>query len=317
MGFLPDIRRILEKLPEERQTMLFSATMPPEIEELCLRILHDPHTVKVAMQSPVATVSHSMFGIGARTKQSVLVEWLQTNPEAYTVVFTKMKHTAKRLAEKLSHEGFSATSLHGNLSQGARTRALSGFKDGRYRIMVATDIAARGIDVDGITHVIHYDMPESLDSYIHRSGRAGRAQRTGDAIAFVTSEDRGIVNSVERWLKSPLQLIGGEAPSASSSHRVNKPSSNGRSAQRTPHGREQHGRGKPGRSQQGRAQSGRAQDSQAQHTRGPRDRTSRDERAPSSPHRDRGAQGRSSSRPPLRRGGNERAQRGFGNRGGA
>jgi ATP-dependent RNA helicase RhlE len=210
MGFLPDIRRILAQLPAERQTLLFSATMPDEIGELANNILKDPIVVRAKMDSPVASVKHGMFGISAGNKQGMLTSWLGANREALVIVFTKMKHTAKKLADRLSQEGHQATSLHGNLSQSQRLKSLGGFKDGKYRIMVATDIAARGIDVDGITHVIHYDMPESIDSYIHRSGRAGRASRHGEAIAFVTSEDRAIVRAVEKWLQAPLEQIGGD-----------------------------------------------------------------------------------------------------------
>ena len=148
-----------------------------------------------------------MYQIAQTSKPHVLSHWLQENREALVVVFTKMKHTAKRLAEQLARKGQHVTSLHGNLSQGKRQQALNGFKDGRYRVLIATDIAARGIDVKGITHVVNYDMPENLDAYIHRTGRAGRASATGEAVSFVTKADGSLLRSIERWLKTPVARL--------------------------------------------------------------------------------------------------------------
>jgi len=207
MGFLPDIKKIISKLPQDRQTMLFSATMPKEIELLSREVLRDPQMVRVKVEAPVAAVTHTRCSIQPGEKLDALVSWLREQPEALAVVFTKMKHTAKKISEKLDKLGFDATSLHGNLSQAKRLQALNGFRQGDFRILVATDIAARGIDVEGITHVVNYDMPDTLDAYIHRTGRAGRASRTGTAIAFVTREDRGMVRSIEKWLGVPLSEI--------------------------------------------------------------------------------------------------------------
>jgi len=207
MGFLPDIKKIISKLPTERQTLLFSATMPSEIRDLTKGILVDPATVQVKIEEANTSVAHSMYQVPQSSKPAVLSHWLSENREALVVVFTKMKHTAKRLAEQLARRGQHVTSLHGNLSQGKRQHALSGFKDGRYRILIATDIAARGIDVKGITHVVNYDMPENLDAYIHRTGRAGRASATGDAVSFVTRADTSLLRSIERWLKSPMERL--------------------------------------------------------------------------------------------------------------
>lgn len=207
MGFLPDIKKIISKIPTERQTLLFSATMPEEIRDLTQGIQNDPAVVRVKIEDANASVSHSMYQIAQSSKPHVLSHWLQENREALVVVFTKMKHTAKRLAEQLAKRGQHVTSLHGNLSQGKRQQALNGFKDGRYRILIATDIAARGIDVKGITHVVNYDMPENLDAYIHRTGRAGRASATGEAISFVTKADGSLVRTIERWLKSPVARL--------------------------------------------------------------------------------------------------------------
>lgn len=207
MGFLPDIKKIISKIPTERQTLLFSATMPEEIRELTRGIQNDPAVVRVKIEDANASVSHSMYQIAQSSKANVLSHWLQENREALVVVFTKMKHTAKRLAEQLARRGQHVTSLHGNLSQGKRQQALNGFKDGRYRILIATDIAARGIDVKGITHVVNYDMPENLDAYIHRTGRAGRASATGEAVSFVTKADGALLRTIERWLKTPVTRL--------------------------------------------------------------------------------------------------------------
>jgi ATP-dependent RNA helicase RhlE len=207
MGFLPDIKKIISKIPTERQTLLFSATMPDEIRDLTNGILNDPALVKVKIEDANTSVTHSMYQVAQKAKPEVLSHWLQENREALVVVFTKMKHTAKRLAEQLARRGQHVTSLHGNLSQGKRQQALNGFKDGRYRILIATDIAARGIDVKGITHVVNYDMPENLDAYIHRTGRAGRASATGDAVSFVTKADSSLLRTIERWLKAPVTRL--------------------------------------------------------------------------------------------------------------
>lgn len=207
MGFLPDIKKIISKLPTERQTLLFSATMPDEIRELTRGIQNDPAVVRVKMEEAKSSVSHSMFQIAQASKPHVLAHWLQENREALVVVFTKMKHTAKRLAEQLARKGQHVTSMHGNLSQGKRQQALNGFKDGRYRVLIATDIAARGIDVKGITHVVNYDMPENLDAYVHRTGRAGRASATGEAVSFVTKADGSLLRNIERWLKAPVARL--------------------------------------------------------------------------------------------------------------
>lgn len=207
MGFLPDIKKIISKIPTERQTLLFSATMPDEIRDLTNGILNNPALVKVKIEDANTSVTHSMYQVAQKSKPEVLSYWLKENREALVVVFTKMKHTAKRLAEQLARRGQHVTSLHGNLSQGKRQQALSGFKDGRYRILIATDIAARGIDVKGITHVVNYDMPENLDAYIHRTGRAGRASATGDAVSFVTKADGSLLRTIERWLKAPVARL--------------------------------------------------------------------------------------------------------------
>jgi ATP-dependent RNA helicase RhlE len=211
MGFMPDVKAIVAQLPKARQTMLFSATMPEEIADLANSVLSNPVTVKVKAEQPVALVAHSMLTLDQDAKGDALSSWLKTNSDALTVVFTKMKHTAKRLGEKLSKNGIPSTSLHGNLSQAQRQRALQGFRSGKFKALIATDIASRGIDVEGVTHVLNYDMPDTLEAYIHRTGRAGRASREGHAVSFVTRADRGMIRSIEQWLKKPITRLNADS----------------------------------------------------------------------------------------------------------
>jgi ATP-dependent RNA helicase RhlE len=211
MGFMPDVKAIVAQLPKTRQTMLFSATMPDEIADLAASVLSEPITVKVKAEQPVALVAHSMYTVDQDAKGDTLSSWLQANSDALTVVFTKMKHTAKRLGEKLSKNGIPSTSLHGNLSQAQRQRALQGFRNGKFRALIATDIASRGIDVEGVTHVLNYDMPDTIEAYIHRTGRAGRASREGHAVSFVTRADRGMIRSIEQWLKKPITRLNADS----------------------------------------------------------------------------------------------------------
>jgi ATP-dependent RNA helicase RhlE len=200
MGFLPDIRKILKRLPAKHQTLLFSATMPEEIRKLAHEILHDPVTVQIAHSKPAETVDHALYPVEQGQKTSLLLELLKTLGDGSVLVFTRTKHRAKRLAAQLSGAGYRATSLQGNLSQRQRQAALDGFKSGQHQILVATDLAARGIDVADITHVINLDMPTTVDDYTHRIGRTGRAAKTGDAFTFTTREDEGAVRAIERLL---------------------------------------------------------------------------------------------------------------------
>jgi len=198
MGFLPDIRRIIQQVPENRQTLLFSATMPPDIRQLADKILKDPCYVKIAIDTPLDTISHIAYPVAQHQKTDLLLEILKNTAAQAILIFTRTKHRAKRLGEQLSDSGYSAISLQGNLSQNKRQEALDGFRDGEYQIMVATDIAARGIDVSRISHVINYDMTDTPDAYTHRIGRTGRATRKGEAYTFMTSEDRRLMESLER-----------------------------------------------------------------------------------------------------------------------
>jgi ATP-dependent RNA helicase RhlE len=205
MGFLPDVRSILSCLLTQRQTLLFSATMPADIRRLVKDILHDPVTVQIGRTVPVETVSHTLYPIKQHLKTALLMELLRHTVTESVLVFTRTKHRAERVAQQLKRAGYSAASLQGNLSQYKRQAALDGFRAGWYKILVATDIAARGIDVLHISHVINYDMPDSVDAYTHRIGRTGRVDRTGDAFTFVTSEDAAMAHAIERIVNSTLE----------------------------------------------------------------------------------------------------------------
>ena len=214
MGFLPDIRKILQRLPPRRQTLLFSATMPDEIRRLAHDILRDPATVQIAHSMPASTVDHALYPVEQTQKSALLLDILGKTGEGSVLVFTRTKHRAKRLAMQLNAAGHSAASLQGNLSQRQRQNALDGFKSGEHRILVATDLAARGIDVRDITHVINFDMPATVDDYTHRIGRTGRAAKTGDAFTFLTPDDESSVRAVERVLgfKIERRRVEGFAP---------------------------------------------------------------------------------------------------------
>lgn len=199
-GFLPDIRRILKNLPRQRQTLVFSATMPTEIRSLAEDILTDPVTVQINHTRPIATISHVFYQVEQKNKTTLLKKILQEKEMATALVFTRTKHKAKNLALQLQKAGCKATSLQGNLSQQKRQQALDGFKSGIYTILVATDIAARGIDVSGISHVLNYDMPSTAETYTHRTGRTGRASCTGEACTFATQDDYKMIKALERSL---------------------------------------------------------------------------------------------------------------------
>jgi ATP-dependent RNA helicase RhlE len=205
MGFLPDIRKILKHLPAGRQTLLFSATMPDDIRQLARDILHNPVTVQIGDMTPVDTVAHALYPVAPQLKTELLIQLLYRTDTEAVLVFTRTKHRAERLSKQLKAAGFGAASLQGNLSQNRRQAALDGFRSGTFQILVATDIAARGIDVSRISHVINYDMPDTIDAYTHRIGRTGRAAKTGDAFTLVTSEDTDMVRAIERALDTQLE----------------------------------------------------------------------------------------------------------------
>jgi ATP-dependent RNA helicase RhlE len=205
MGFLPDIKKIIKHIPRSRQTLLFSATMPEDIRKLASDILQDPVTVQVDHSAPANTVAHALYPVEQNLKTGLLLKLLSKTDTESVLVFTRTKHRAKRVGVQLEKAGYRAASLQGNLSQNKRQEALNGFRNGRYQVLVATDIAARGIDVSCISHVINFDMPDTTDAYTHRIGRTGRAAKTGDAFTFMTREDEPIVRSIERILGEKVE----------------------------------------------------------------------------------------------------------------
>lgn len=205
MGFFPSLRRILGWLPKSRQSLFFSATMPSEISGLANEVLNKPAKVEASFASPVSTVTHAIFNVGSEKKADLLTRILPELGEGSVLIFTRTKHRAKKLGQQLDKLGYRATSLQGNLSQNRRKEAMDGFRKGAYQIMVATDIAARGIDISSVTHVINFDVPETPEAYTHRIGRTGRAARTGDAFTFVTSEDLSMIRAIERRLGKPIE----------------------------------------------------------------------------------------------------------------
>ena len=205
MGFLPSVKRILKLVPGRRQTMLFSATFPAEVEELASQSLVKPQRIVLGLSRPVHTVTHALFPVPQHVKAPLLLELLKRTDTGSVLIFTRTKHRAKRLGEQLEKAGYKAASLQGNLSQNRRQAALDGFRDGSYQVLVATDIAARGIDVSQISHVVNYDIPDTAEAYIHRIGRTGRAARSGDAFTLVTSEDTAMVRIIEKKLNAQIE----------------------------------------------------------------------------------------------------------------
>ncbi len=198
MGFLPDIKRILSYLPKKRQTMLFSATFPREIEALAKQVLHNPRRVAIGLSRPAHTVSHALFPVPQHLKPKLLLKILDHTDTKSVLIFTRTKYRARSLARKIAAKKYTVTSIHSNRSQAQRQSALKGFKDGTYHIMVATDIAARGLDIENISHVINFDIPATADDYIHRIGRTGRAERSGDAFTLTTPEDDDMIKKLEK-----------------------------------------------------------------------------------------------------------------------
>jgi len=208
MGFLPDVRRIVGEMPEKRQTLLFSATMSREITALASSILIDPWRIEVkAAGSAVEKIAQKVLFVDSGNKKNLLVEVLQQGDGVHrALVFTRTKHRASKIAEQLSREGISADAIHGNKSQSQRQRALAAFDRGRVRVLVATDVASRGIDVDNISHVINFEMPDDAESYVHRIGRTARAGAEGTALSFCDAEEVGLLRGIERLTKSPIDI---------------------------------------------------------------------------------------------------------------
>lgn len=207
MGFLPDIRFILKCILHKHQTLLFSATMPADIKRLTREMLHNPVTVQIDHQMPAKTVSHYLYPVQQHLKTALLKEILSKTSTDSVIIFTRTKHRAENLSRQLVKAGHRVASLQGNLSQNRRQAALTGFRNGSIKILVATDIASRGIDVLSISHVINYDMPDSTEDYIHRIGRTGRVNNKGEALSFVTKDDDRKIRAIEKLLDTPLQSV--------------------------------------------------------------------------------------------------------------
>ncbi|MBK8989329.1 MAG: DEAD/DEAH box helicase [Chloroflexi bacterium] len=205
MGFLPDIRRILKLVPQRRQTLFFSATMPDDIRKLANDILKNPVTVQVDVIAPAKTVSHALYPVPEGLKKKLLFSMLNQTNTGRVLIFTRTKRRARFLAQDLEKEGHNVQALQGNMSQNKRQQAIDGFRGGKYDILVATDIAARGIDVTDISHVINFDMPDTVDAYTHRIGRTGRAQETGEAFTFATQDDHVMIRDIEKVLGAPIE----------------------------------------------------------------------------------------------------------------
>ncbi len=271
MGFIHDIRKILALLPKERQNLLFSATFPDEIRKLAGSFMKDPLTVEVARRNtPAELVAQVAHPVDAGRKRELLAHLIKTGDWRQVLVFCKTKHGANRLAQQLEREGVEADAIHGNKSQNARTRALKLFKDNELRVLVATDIAARGLDIEALPHVVNYDMPHVPEDYVHRIGRTGRAGVEGEAVSLVSHEDRPLFAAIERLMnrKVEMKVIAGFEPGTASQERAHP-------EERQPrHHRPQQGRpqrqGRPpqqGRPQQGRPQQGRRNPQQPQQPR--------------------------------------------------
>jgi ATP-dependent RNA helicase RhlE len=208
MGFLPDIRRVLKQIPAKRQTLFFSATMPREIVTLAREMLRDPVMINLERKSaPAVGITQAVYPVARELKSALLVELLKQEIIKDAIVFTRTKHRANRLAEFITRNGIEAAKIHGNRSQSQRTAALAGFKNGEYRVLVATDIVARGIDVEELGHVVNFDVPADPDAYVHRVGRTARAEATGDAFTLVSPDEETDLKAIERALGRPLPRV--------------------------------------------------------------------------------------------------------------
>ena len=205
MGFLPDIRQIIKHLPKNRQTLFFAATMPKEIRNLAKDILNDPTEVQIGVIAPAKTVSHSLYPVTEKLKPNLFFQLIETTATGQVIVFTRTKHRTKKLFSELEKRKYKAAALQGNMSQNRRTQSIEGFRKGKFDFLVATDIASRGIDIPDVSHVINYDMPNTVDAYIHRIGRTGRAEALGQAITITTPDDESMIRKIEQVLKSSIE----------------------------------------------------------------------------------------------------------------
>ena len=208
MGFLPDVRRIVEKISTDRQTLLFSATLPPEIERLAAWVLRDPETVEIGIRrSPAETVTHAVYPVAAEQKFDLLMALLERTHFDSVLIFCRTKQNADRVAHSLKHAKHAVAVLHSNRTQRERIEALEGFKSGKYEVMVATDIASRGLDIAGVSHVINYDVPEHPEDYVHRIGRTGRAQKVGDAFTLMNGQEVQALQNIEHFIGQKIPRL--------------------------------------------------------------------------------------------------------------
>jgi ATP-dependent RNA helicase RhlE len=208
MGFMPDVRKIIERCPKARQTLLFSATVPPEIEQLCRWALRSPEAIAIGQRrSPAETITHALYPVDVGQKQALVEELLRRTDYDQVLIFCRTKNGADRVARRLHEQGHAVAVLHSNRTQREREQALNGFRNGRYEVMVATDIAARGIDVEQISHVINFDVPHHPEDYVHRIGRTGRAQSVGDAFTIMTAEDLQEVAAIEHFIGQKIPRV--------------------------------------------------------------------------------------------------------------
>ncbi|HZC35938.1 MAG TPA: DEAD/DEAH box helicase [Chthoniobacterales bacterium] len=208
MGFLPDVKKIVQLCPTERQTLLFSATIPPEIESLSSWVLRDPEIVEIGVRRAVAeTVTHAFYPVAVAQKFDLLVALLEQTHYESVIVFTRTKQAADEISDRLKALQHSVTVLHSDRKQSERTAALAGFKSGKYEVLVATDIAARGLDIAGVTHVINYDIPLHPEDYVHRIGRTGRAEQAGDAFTLVTAEELKAMTDIEKFINQKVPRL--------------------------------------------------------------------------------------------------------------
>jgi ATP-dependent RNA helicase RhlE len=208
MGFLPDVRRILDRCPRDRHTSLFSATIPPEIETLIQWAMHDPETIEIgARRTPKDTVTHVIYPVSDSQKADLVLELLKRVNYESVIVFCRTKHGADRVAHLLKKHNHAVAVLHSNRTQREREQALQGFRDGRFEVLVATDIAARGLDIADVSHVVNYDVPQHPEDYIHRIGRTGRMAAAGDAYTLMVAEDIRHVNAIERFISQKIPRV--------------------------------------------------------------------------------------------------------------
>ena len=208
MGFLPDVRRMLEQCPKQRQTLLFSATIPPEIDGLVKWAMKDPETISIGIRrAPSDLVTHNLYPCASAQKFELLHGLLEQTHYESVIIFCRMKIGADQVTARLLGEGHKVAAMHSDRSQSEREEALTGFRDGKYEVLVATDIAARGLDIAGVTHVINFDVPQHPEDYVHRIGRTGRAQKEGDALTIFTAEDVQHVQAIERFIGTPIPRV--------------------------------------------------------------------------------------------------------------